>query len=180
MVRKSGPYEASMTAEELRARQAPLKDAYRADPAKAQQVLRAEGVLDPENVACRVETPEGVAEAGLHEAAGGDGHWACSGDMLLQSLAACAGVTLTAVARALGINLRRGRVIAEGDLDWRGTLGVSKETPVGFSAIRLRFEIDSDATDEQRANLLRLAERYCVIEQTLKNPPAITATIETV
>jgi uncharacterized OsmC-like protein len=167
-----------MTADELRARQAPLKDAYRQDPSKARGVLRAEGVLDPENVACRVATSAGVAEAGLHAAAGGDGHWACSGDMLLQSLAACAGTTLTAVAKAMGIALRAGKVIAEGDLDWRGTLGVSKEVPVGFSAIRLKFEIDADATDEQRANLLRLVERYCVIEQTLKNPPAITATIE--
>ena len=166
-----------MDIEELRARQAPLKDAYRQDPTKARQTLRAEGVLDPENIACRVETPTGVAEAGLHEATGGDGYWACSGDMLLQSLAACAGVTLSAVAKALGIALRGGKVVAEGDLDWRGTLGVSKEAPVGFSDIRLRFEIDSDATDEQRANLLRLAERYCVIYQTLKNPPRGGATI---
>jgi uncharacterized OsmC-like protein len=166
-----------MDVEELRARQAPLKDAYRQDPAKARQTLRAEGVLDPDELACRVETPAGVAEAGLHAAAGGDGHWACSGDMLLQSLAACAGVTLTAVARALGITLRGGRVIAEGDLDWRGTLGVSKEAPVGFSDVRLRFEVDADAAEEQRANLLRLAERYCVIYQTLKNPPRLSSTI---
>lgn len=167
-----------MDLDELRARQAPLKDSYRQDPARAHQTLHAVGVLDPEVVACRVETSAGVAEAGLHEAAGGDGHWACSGDMLLQSLAACAGVTLTAVAKALGIALRGGRVVAEGDLDWRGTLGVSKEAPVGFSDVRLRFEIDADATDEQRANLLRLAERYCVIYQSLKNPPRLSATIE--
>lgn len=166
-----------MDLDELRARQAPLKDAYRQDPAKAHQTLRAEGVLDPGAIACRVETSSGVAEAGLHAAAGGDGHWACSGDMLLQSLAACAGVTLGAVAKALGIPLRGGRVIAEGDLDWRGTLGVSKEAPIGFSDVRLRFEIDADATDEQRANLLRLAERYCVIYQTLKNPPRLSSTI---
>src|SRR5579875_3734590 len=114
-----------MTADELRARQAPLKDAYRQDPAKASQTLRAEGSLDPESLTCRVETPVGVAEAGLHAMAGGDGRGACSGNMLLQSLAACAGVTLTVVARALGIALRGGRVVAEGDLDWRGTLGVS-------------------------------------------------------
>ena len=167
-----------MNVEELRARQAPLKDAYRQDPSKAQQTLRAVGVLDPEEVVCRVETSAGVAEAGLHEAAGGDGNWACSGDMLLQSLAACAGVTLAAVAKALGIAVRGGKVIAEGDLDWRGTLGVSKEAPVGFSDVRLRFEVDADATDEQRANLLRLAERYCVIYQTLKNPPRLSSTIE--
>lgn len=167
-----------MNVEELRARQAPLKDAYRNDPAKARQTLRAEGTLVPEDIACRVETSAGVAEAGLHEAAGGDGRRACSGDMLLQSLAACAGVTLTAVAKALGIALRGGRVIAEGDLDWRGTLGVSKEAPVGFSDVRLRFEVIADATDEQRANLLRLAERYCVIYQTLKGPPRLASTIE--
>ena len=166
-----------MNVEELRARQAPLKEAYRQDPSKARQTLRAEGVLDPEEIVCRVETAAGVAEAGLHAAAGGDGHWACSGDMLLQSLAACAGVTLSAVAKALGIALRGGKVIAEGDLDWRGTLGVSKEAPVGFSDVRLRFEIDADATDEQRANLLRLAERYCVIYQTLKNPPRLSSAI---
>jgi uncharacterized OsmC-like protein len=169
-----------MDVEELRARQAPLKDAYRQDPARARQTLRAEGVLDPEELVCRVETSAGVAEAGLHAAAGGDGHWACSGDMLLQSLAACAGVTLTAVAKALGIALRGGRVIVEGDLDWRGTLGVSKEVPVGFSDVRLRFEVDADATEEQRANLLRLAERYCVIYQTLKNPLRLASTIEVV
>jgi uncharacterized OsmC-like protein len=166
-----------VTIDELRARQAPLKDAYRQDTSKARGVLRAEGILDQENIACRVETSTGVAEAGLHAAAGGDGHWACSGDMLLQSLVACAGVTLAAVAKALGIALRGGKVIAEGDLDWRGTLGVSKEAPVGFSDVRLRFEIDADATDEQRANLLRLAERYCVIYQTLKNPPRLSSTI---
>jgi uncharacterized OsmC-like protein len=167
-----------MNVEELRARQAPLKDQYRQDPATARKVLHAVGVLDPEEIACRVETPAGVVEAGLHPAAGGDGHWACSGDMLLQSLVACAGVTLAAVAKAMGIALRGGRVVAEGDLDFRGTLGVSKEVPVGFSDVRLRFEVDADVSDEQRATLLRMAERYCVIYQTLKNPPRIESSIQ--
>jgi uncharacterized OsmC-like protein len=167
-----------MNVDELRARQAPLKDAYRQDPSKAQQTLRAVGVLDPEEVVCRVETSSGVAEAGLHEAAGGDGHWACSGDMLLQSLAACAGVTLAAVARALGIALRGGRVIAEGDLDWRGTLAVDKEAPVGFKDIRLRFELESEAGDEELETLQRLTERYCVVFQTLMASPTLSVSME--
>jgi uncharacterized OsmC-like protein len=169
-----------MNIDELRARQAPLKEAYRQDPSSAQKVLHAVGVLDSEGIVCRVETHLGVANAGLHPASGGDGNWACSGDMLLESLVACAGVTLAAVAKALGIEIRSGRVVAEGDLDFRGTLGVSKETPVGFTDIRLRFEVDTTASNEQQANLLRLAERYCVIYQTLKNPPRLNATIEAV
>lgn len=166
-----------MDLEELRARQAPIKDRYRADPASAALVLRAEGAIDADGLVCRVATGSGLAEAGLHPAAGGDVGWACSGDMLLQSLVACAGVTLAAVAKAIGVPIRGGRVVAEGDLDFRGTLGVAREAPVGFSAVRLRFEVDADATDEQRANLLRLAERYCVIYQTLKAPPVLSATI---
>lgn len=167
-----------MNLEELRACQAPLKDRYRSDPATAQKVLYAVGQIDAEEVVCRVETHLGVADAGLHPASGGDGSWACSGDMLLQSLVACAGVTLAAVAKAMGIEIGSGRVLAEGDLDFRGTMGVSKDVPVGFTDIRLRFEVDTDATEEQKANLLRLAERYCVIYQTLKNPPRLTATIQ--
>jgi len=166
-----------MDVEELRARQAPLKQAYRDDPAAALKVLHATGTIDADGVVCRVETATGAAEAGLHPAAGGEGRWACSGDMLLQSLVACAGVTLAAVAKSMGIAVRGGRVLAEGDLDFRGTLGVSKEVAVGFSAVRLRFEVDADATDEQRASLLRLAERYCVIYQTLKAPPRLEAAI---
>jgi uncharacterized OsmC-like protein len=169
-----------MNIDELRARQAPLKEAYRQDPSSAQKVLHAVGVLDADGIVCRVKTHLGVADAGLHPASGGDGSWACSGDMLLESLVACAGVTLAAVAKALGIEIRSGRVVAEGDLDFRGTLGVSKETPVGFTDIRLRFEVDTTASTEQQANLLRLAERYCVIYQTLKNPPRLNATIEAV
>jgi uncharacterized OsmC-like protein len=163
-----------MTADELRASQAPLKARYRDNPDSARAVLRAEGTIDGQDPICRVQSPLGEISAGLHPAAGGDGTAACSGDMLLQSLAACAGVTLKAVATAMSIPLRGGRVIVEGDLDFRGTLGVSKETPVGFQAIRLSFELDTDASDDQRATLLKLTERYCVIYQTLKNPPRIT------
>ena len=166
-----------MDLDELRARQTPLKEQYRVDPSSASHTLRAVGTIDADGVVCRVETAAGLVEAGLHPAAGGDGDWACSGDMLLQSLVACAGVTLAAVAKAMGIVVRSGRVVAEGDLDFRGTLGVNKETPVGFSDVRLRFEVDSDATDDQRATLLRLAERYCVIYQTIKSPPRLSATI---
>ena len=162
-----------MNLEELRGRQAPLKERYRIDASSAALVLHASGVLDPEGLACRVDTHLGAVEAGLHPAAGGDPGSGCSGDMLLQALVACAGVTLAAVAKALGIAIRSGRVEAEGDLDFRGTLGVSKEAPVGFTAIRLRFEVETDATEDQRANLLRLTERYCVIYQTLKTPPVL-------
>jgi uncharacterized OsmC-like protein len=161
----------------LQAAQAPLKDRYREQPAAAVWTLRADGRLGEENVSCSVETGRALVEAGLHEATGGTGLLACSGDMLLEALVACAGVTLGAVATSLDIPVRGGTIHAEGDLDFRGTLGVSKEAPVGFSDVRLRFEVDADATDEQRANLLRLAERYCVIYQTLKNPPRLASTI---
>ena len=162
---------------ELQTLQAPLKDQYRAQPEAAVWTLRADGRLGEENVSCSVDTGRALVEAGLHEATGGTGMLACSGDMLLQALVACAGVTLRAVATALDIPVRAGTVHAEGDLDFRGTLGVSKEAPVGFSAVRLRFELDTDATEEQRATLLKLTERFCVVYQTLANPPALTATL---
>lgn len=164
-----------MNADELRAVQAPLKDKYRAEPAAARFTMRVRGELMPERQACRLESSRMPAEAGLHPAAGGDGNSLCSGDMLLESLVACAGVTLTAVATALGLPLRGGTVIAEGDLDFRGTLGLSKDVPVGFEAIRLRFELDGELTKDQADNLLRLTERYCVILQTLKHPPSLSA-----
>jgi uncharacterized OsmC-like protein len=160
-----------MNAEQLRALQAPLKERYRQDPAASRVTLRARGTLATDSVACKVETGRALVEAGLHPATGGDGLAACSGDMLLEALAACAGVTLRAVATALGIPIRQGTVTAEGDLDFRGTLGVSKEVPVGFEAIRLHFELDTDATPEQLATLLKLTERYCVVYQTLSKPP---------
>jgi uncharacterized OsmC-like protein len=166
-----------MTADELRALQAPVKARYKEDPATAVRVLRANGKLQGENLICRVETDHGPIDAGLHPAAGGDGLSACSGDLLLQSLVACAGVTLQVVATALAIPLRGGTVSAEGDLDFRGTLGVSKEVPIGFQAIRLTFHLETDATPEQIATLLKLTERYCVIFQTLKTSPAMTAVI---
>jgi uncharacterized OsmC-like protein len=160
----------------LQAAQAPLKDEYRTQPQAAVWTLRADGRLGDENVSCSVETGRALVEAGLHQATGGTGMLACSGDMLLQALVACAGVTLRAVATSLDIPVRGGSVHAEGDLDFRGTLGVSKEAPVGFSAVRLRFDLDSDATDEQLATLLKLTERFCVVYQTLANPPTLTAT----
>jgi uncharacterized OsmC-like protein len=163
-----------VNADELRALQAPLKDAYRADPAQALVTLRADGELDAAAIACRVDTGRALVEAGLHPATGGTGLQACSGDLLLQALVACAGVTLRAVATALAIPVRRGTVHAEGDLDFRGTLGVSKEAPVGFRAIRLRFALETDATAEQLASLERLTERYCVVLQTLRVPPALS------
>ncbi len=166
-----------MDIHELKARQAPLKERYRAEPESACAVLRATGVVDADGLSCNVATFLGEARAGLHPAAGGDGSEACSGDMLLQSLVACAGVTLAAVAKTLGVSLQKAKVIAEGDLDFRGTLGVSKETPVGFTAVRLAFEVESDAPDDQLANLLRLTERYCVIFQTLKQPPSVSSQI---
>lgn len=162
-----------MNADQLRALQAPFKDRYRNDAASAVQTLHAEGKLDVGNVACRVDSQRGPIEAGLHPAAGGDGRWVCAGDMLLQALVACAGVTLGAVATALGIPIRGGRIRAEGDLDFRGTLGVSKDAAVGFRAIRLSFDIDSDATPEQLDTLIKLSKRYCVVYQTLVKPPAI-------
>ena len=164
-----------MNAEQLRTLQAPVKEQYREDPGAALVTLRAMGNLG-EGVTCRVETGRALVEAGLHPATGGDGLGACSGEMLLEALVACAGVTLAAVATALEIPVRDGRVTAEGDLDFRGTLGVSKEAPVGFRAIRLRFDLDTDATEEQLATLQRLTERYCVVLQTLRaSPPVHTA-----
>jgi uncharacterized OsmC-like protein len=159
-----------MDSEALRALQAPLKARYRDEPAAAIITLHASGALDETSIACKVETGRAIAEAGLHPATGGDGTQLCSGDMLLEALVACAGVTLKAVATALAIPIRSGRVSAEGDLDFRGTLGVAKEAPVGFSDIRLRFDLDTDATPEQLDKLLKLTERYCVVYQTLTNP----------
>ena len=161
----------------LRALQQPLKDAYREDPAKAVITLRARGELGEEEVSCSVETGRALAVAGLHPASGGDGTLACSGDMLLQALVACAGVTLRAVATSLGIDVAGGTVHAEGDLDFRGTLAVAKDAPVGLSSIRLRFELDTGASEEQLATLLKLTERYCVVYQTLARPAQLTAAL---
>jgi len=162
-----------MDADELRALQAPLKDRYRAEPAAAKVTLRAQGALDDSAIACKVETGRAIAAAGLHPATGGTGMELCSGDMLLEALVACAGVTLKAVATAIGVAIRAGRVSAEGDIDFRGTLGVAKDAPVGFSDIRLTFDLDTDAAPGQIETLLKLTERYCVVLQTLKRPPAI-------
>ncbi len=164
-----------MNAEQLKSLQAPLKDKYRHDPGSALITLRAEGRAA--GLSCKVETGKALVEAGLHPATGGDGSAACSGDMLLEALVACAGVTLRAVATSLGIDVRDARVTAEGDLDFRGTLGVAKDVPVGFAAIRIRFEVDSSATDEQLATLLKLTERYCVVLQTLRAAPPIAASM---
>jgi uncharacterized OsmC-like protein len=161
-----------MKADELKSLQAPIKEGYRQRPETALVTLRAEGRIG-EGVTCKVETGKALVEAGLHPATGGDGIGACSGDMLLEALVACAGVTLSAVATALGILLRDATVRAEGDLDFRGTLGVSKDVPVGFGQIRLQFDLDTDAGEEQLATLLRLTERYCVVYQTLKHPAKI-------
>ncbi len=164
-----------MKSEELKALQQPLKARYREEPAAALVTLRAAGVLGAEAVTCKLQTGKALVEAGLHPATGGDGLAACSGDMLLEALVACAGVTLRAVATALDIPLKGGTVTAEGDLDFRGTLGVSKEAPVGFTNVRLHFDLDTDATQEQLATLLKLTERYCVIYRTLKDPPGLSA-----
>lgn len=161
-----------MNAETLRSLQAPLKEKYRQEANTALVTLRAEGRLG-EGITCKIETGKAPVTAGLHPATGGDGLSACSGDMLLEALVGCAGVTLNAVATALGIQLRDAKVRAEGDLDFRGTLGVSKNVPVGFERIRLRFDLDTDATAEQVATLLRLTERYCVVYQTLSRPAKI-------
>jgi uncharacterized OsmC-like protein len=163
-----------MNAEELRRLQTPIKAQYREQPATAKATLNATAALNPDRLSCTVHSWAGPVEAGLHPKTGGDGHFACSGDMLLESLAGCAGVTLTAVAAAMGIPLRGGTVTVEGDLDFRGTLGVSKETDVGFSAIRLSFELETDASPTQVESLLKLTERYCVVYQTLRKPPVIT------
>ena len=168
-----------MDRDELKAIQAPLKERYREDPGAAVVTLSATGTLG-EGVSCSVQTGRALAEAGLHPASGGDGTLLCSGDMLLQALAACAGVTLRAVATSLGIAVESGTVRAEGDLDFRGTLSVDREAPVGFSSIRLSFEVESDADEEQLASLLKLTERYCVVMQTLVCAPAITTELQTV
>ncbi len=164
-----------MNAEDLRSIQAPLKERYREAPEAALITLRAQGSLG-EGVRCKIETGKGLVTAGLHPATGGNGLSACSGDMLLEALVACAGVTLNAVATALGITLREATLQAEGELDFRGTLGLSKEAPVGFQNIRLQFTLDTDASQEQIGTLLRLTERYCVVYQTLARPPTLTIT----
>src|SRR3954449_8770782 len=162
-----------MRSEELRAVQAPLKERYRAEPDAASITLRAAGTLD-EGVSCSVQTGRALASAGLHPLTGGDGSLLCSGDMLLEALVACAGVTLRAVATSLKINVTGGTVTAEGDLDFRGTLAVSKEAPVGFRSIRLAFQLDTDASEEQVQTLIRLTERYCVVYQTLAHPAELS------
>ena len=166
-----------MQRDELRAVQAPLKERYRAEPDAARITLSATGALG-EGVSCSVQTGRALAEAGLHPASGGDGSLLCSGDMLLEALVACAGVTLRAVATSLDIGVTGGTVRAEGELDFRGTLGVEREAPVGFAAIRLSFELETDADDEQLATLQRLTERYCVVYQTLATSPALATAIE--
>ena len=166
-----------MDRDELRALQAPLKERYAQQPEAALVTLSATATLDDE-IACNVHTGRALAKAGLHPATGGDGSLLCSGDMLLEALVACAGVTLRAVATALEIRVDGGTLTADGDLDFRGTLGVDREAPVGFASIDLRFELDApEATEEQLATLLKLTERYCVVLQTLRNPPHTTATI---
>jgi uncharacterized OsmC-like protein len=162
-----------MDASALRAMQAPLKERYKSEPKSALITLKAKGTLDSASIACKVETGRALAAAGLHPATGGSGLELCSGDMLLEALVACAGVTLKAVATALDIPLRSGRVFAEGDLDFRGTLGVAKDAPVGFAQIRLRFEVETDAAQDKLDQLLKLTERYCVVYQTLKAGPPI-------
>jgi uncharacterized OsmC-like protein len=162
---------------ELRAVQQPLKDAYREDPKQAIVTLRARGRLEDQAIACSVETGQALAVAGLHPATGGDGSLACSGDMLLQALVACAGVTLRAVATSLGIDVAGGTVTAEGDLDFRGTLAVSKEAPVGFRSIRLTFDLDTETSAEQLETLIRLTERYCVVYQTLARPAQLSMSV---
>ena len=163
-----------MERDELRALQAPLKAEYRDDPEAAIVTLKADGQLGSEAVSCSVQTGRALVEAGLHPASGGDGTLACSGDMLLQALVACAGVTLRSVATSLGIPVTGGRVIAEGDLDFRGTLAVDRDAPVGFRAIRMRFELESSATPEDLATLMSLTERYCVVFQTIANGVPVT------
>ncbi len=168
-----------MDADQLKAMQAPLKDRYRNAPGAAVVTLRAEGRTG-ENLSCSVATSRAMIEAGLHPATGGSGLQACSGDMLLEALVACAGVTLNAVATALGLPVTGATVRAEGDLDFRGTLGVAKDAPVGFSDIRLSFDVEGDLDAEQRATLLKLTERYCVVYQTLRSPPRFDVNLNTV
>src|SRR5450631_1941925 len=164
-----------MNSAELKSLQEPIKEKYRTDPESAIITLKAEGVVG-EGISCKVETGRAIVEAGLHPATGGTGMLACSGDMLLEALIACAGVTLTAVATAIGMEIKSGTVSAEGDLDFRGTLGVSKEAPVGFVAIRLRFDFESNATGEQMASLAKLTERYCVVYQTISGGVKVETT----
>ena len=161
---------------DLKALQAPLKQKYKDDPASAVVTLRATGKATGA-VSCKVDTGRALVEAGLHPATGGDGSLVCSGDMLLEALVACAGVTLSAVATAIGLSLRDATITAEGDLDFRGTLGVARDAPVGFREIRLRFDLDTDASEEQRSTLLKLTERYCVVLQTLRQPTPVAAAI---
>jgi uncharacterized OsmC-like protein len=165
-----------MNADDLRVLQAPLKDRYRKQPDAAVVTLKAEGRIG-EGIACRVDTGKALVEAGLHPATGGSGEQACSGDMLLEALVACAGVTLKAVATALRIELRDAKVHAEGDLDFRGTLGVAKDAPVGFREIRLRFHLDTDAAEEQKRKLVELTERYCVVLQTIRHAPNVKVSL---
>ena len=165
-----------MKADELRSLQAPLKAKYREDPGKARITLKASGVLG-EGISCNVRTSKALVEAGLHPATGGDGMFACSGDMLLESLIACAGVTLQAVATALDISVSGGTLSAEGDLDFRGTLGVDKEAPVGFKDIRLHFDLDTDADEAQLESLFKLTKRYCVVYQTLTSNPEVSTSV---
>src|SRR6202034_3765533 len=167
-----------MDAAELRATQAPIKDRYKSDPGAAMITLKAKGSIDQDGIACKVETGQALAIAGLHPASGGSGAELCSGDMLLEALVACAGVTLKAVATSMGIELRSGKVAAEGDLDFRGTLGVDKQAPVGFTDIRLKFELDTDASQDQLDTLLKLTERYCVVLQSLRHSPNTEAAIK--
>src|SRR5438445_3781984 len=162
-----------MDANALRAMQAPIKDRYKGDPSAAMITLKAKGSIDDTNIACKVETGRALAVAGLHPATGGSGLELCSGDMLLEALVACAGVTLKAVSTALDVPLRSATVAAEGDLDFRGTLGVAKDAPVGFRAIRLTFTVDADAPQEKLDQVLKLTERYCVVYQTIRNGPPV-------
>jgi uncharacterized OsmC-like protein len=162
-----------MDAQALRAMQAPIKDRYKAEPQAAVITLKARGTLDDANIACKVETGRALAVAGLHPATGGSGLELCSGDMLLEALVACAGVTLKAVSTALDVPLRSAAVAAEGDLDFRGTLGVAKDAPVGFKTIRLTFTVDTDAPQEKLDQVLKLTERYCVVYQTIRNGPPV-------
>ena len=171
-----GGVAGQITSEQLRALQRPIKERYGDDPAAAEITLEADGTLD-EDIACSVQTGRALVKAGLHPGTGGDGTLACSGDMLLQALVACAGVTMRSVATAMGLNVT-GTVHAEGDLDWRGTMAVEKEAPVGFKDIRLRFELESDAGDEELETLQRLTERYCVVFQTLTASPALSVSME--
>jgi uncharacterized OsmC-like protein len=167
-----------MDAAGLRALQAPIKERYKADPKAGLITLRAKGTLDDTAIACKVETGRALAVAGLHPATGGSGMELCSGDMLLEALVACAGVTLKAVATAIDIPLKSGAVSAEGDLDFRGTLGVAKEAPVGFAQIRLRFDVDTDVPQDKLDQLLKLTERYCVVYQTIKSGPPVEVSLK--